>query len=269
MKISNSHLLRAVGLALLTVLAGTGALDRLTNGSILAAASAGESGGRVPVLVELFTSEGCSSCPPADALLARLDATQFVPGADAIVLSEHVTYWNDLGWRDPFSSDVMTERQNHYAQQFGLSSVYTPQAVVDGSTEVLGSDAAALGRAIAHAELKPRPQLAIEGVTRQADTIHFTVRSSETTHGMLMAALAEDGTQSSVARGENAGRTLRHVAVVRSIKQLGRDAADGRPLMLNGSGLQSTPAAKQRLVVFLVDPQTGHVEGVVEQALVQ
>jgi hypothetical protein len=219
-----------------------------------------------PVLVELFTSEGCSSCPPADALLSRLDATQFVRGAHAIVLSEHVTYWNDLGWHDPFSMEANTNRQHRYEARMGLSSVYTPQAVVDGAADVLGSDAGALSHAITKAAQKPKTQLNIENAVWQGDTLHFAVRAASPAHARLMAVLAEDATQSSVRRGENAGRTLHHVAVVRLFQDLGPNSADGRLLTLSAPADDpASPAEKSlRLVVFLADPQTGKVQGVAE-----
>jgi hypothetical protein len=235
--------------------------------AIAAEAASVASGSAQPVLVELFTSEGCSSCPPADALLARLDTTQFVPGAQAIVLSEHVTYWNQLGWRDPFSMESMTERQQQYASHFGLESAYTPQAVVDGAAELVGSDADAMSRAVAQAAQASKQALTIGAVSRQEDTVRFAVKSKEPEHAKLVVAVAEDATVSTVQRGENAGRTLHHVAVVRVLKAMGADQADGRALALKLNSPEIFPEQGKtlRLVAFLADSRTGKVLAVAEQ----
>lgn len=230
-----------------------------------AIAAGGDSSPRHPVLVELFTSEGCSSCPPADALLAHLDAAQPIPGAQVIVLSEHVTYWNQLGWRDPFSSDAMTQRQQQYSARFGLDDVYTPQMVVDGTAEMVGSDDRKVSRAIAQAAITPKVELTIADAHWANETVQFSLHSSEAANSVWMAALAEDSAQSSVSRGENSGRTLRHVAVVRAMQQLNNYAGDGRTLTLQ----PPTPniGAPMRLIVFAADRSSGHILAAAEQTI--
>ena len=224
---------------------------------------------RRPVLVELFTSEGCSDCPPADALLAQLDATQFVPGADAIVLSEHVTYWNHEGWNDPFSMPAMDERQQDYVSRFRLQGSYTPQVVVDGAFQAVGNSTAAVAQAVAQAAEAPKEPLAIENAHWADGAAEFTVRGATSGAAALMVALAANGTRSEVARGENAGRTLHHVAVVRVLKDFGAGATDGRALRLSSRSLAhgDEAAGSVRLVAFLVDRKTGHVLAVAEQTL--
>lgn len=224
---------------------------------------------RRPVLVELFTSEGCSDCPPADALLAQLDATQFVPGADAIVLSEHVTYWNHEGWNDPFSMPAMDERQQDYVSRFRLQGSYTPQVVVDGAFQAVGNSTAAVAQAVAQAAETPKEPLAIENAHWADGAVEFTVRGATSGVATLMAALAANGARSEVARGENAGRTLHHVAVVRVLKDFGASVMDGRTLRLSSRSLAhgDEAAGPVRLVVFLADRKTGHVLGVAEQTL--
>lgn len=224
---------------------------------------------REPVLVELFTSEGCSDCPPADALLGRLDATQFVPGAQAIVLSEHVTYWNHLGWRDPFSLDAMDERQRLYSLHFSLNDVYTPQMVVDGSQQLVGGDSAALNRAVAVASHTPKLQIDIKDARLAAGTVGFSVLASSRTNTTLVVALAESATHSEPSRGENAGRTLHHVSVVRVLNEFDPKVTDGRPLRVLAPTPTTSdkPTGPLRLVVFLADQNTGHVLGVAQQII--
>jgi hypothetical protein len=229
----------------------------------------GGPGSREPVLVELFTSEGCSDCPPADALLAKLDATQSIPGAQVIVLSEHVTYWNHLGWRDPFSFEAMDERQQRYVTQFSLEGSYTPQAVVDGAAQVVGNNATAVSRAVGQAALTAKQKIALENARWVDGDVEFSVRSVAAPGETLFAVLAEDATHSEVARGENAGRTLHHVAVVRTLKEFGANAADGRSLRVSGGELsqRSKGVGPVRLVVFMVDRRTGHIAAVAEEKL--
>jgi hypothetical protein len=225
--------------------------------------------GRVPVLVELFTSEGCSDCPPADRLLEELDAKQFVPGAQAIVLSEHVTYWNHLGWRDPFSMDEIDERQKEYGDRFKLDSIYTPQAVVDGAVQMVGNNTSDLTRAVANAATTQKKPITIQDAHWENGTAVFIVHGAADSGAKLFAVLAADATRSEVARGENAGRTLHHVAVVRVMKDFGSAIADGKQLRLSGGGLSrgNEASGPARLVVFLVDRKTGHVAAAAEQTM--
>jgi hypothetical protein len=174
---------------------------------------------RVPVLLELFTSEGCSSCPPADALLMRLDQTQPVNGAQIIVLSEHVDYWNHLGWSDPFSSPQFSARQEAYGRALRVDA-YTPQLVIDGSEQFVGSDAGPIQAAIARAASRPKLTIKIVSAQREGSEAVVTV-SAPVGQGDIWIAVADERDESSVKRGENQGRTLPHVAVVRHLVPAG------------------------------------------------
>jgi len=175
---------------------------------------------RVPVLVELFTSEGCSSCPPADRLLAKLDREQPVEGAEIIVLSEHVDYWNQLGWKDPFSSAQYTARQRDYAAALE-GDVYTPEMVVDGVKGFVGSDEADARRAIREAAKAQKIPIRIES-KRDGDKTSISIKIQSIPEGTLYLALAHDSAKSQVLRGENGGRALSHVAVVYSLQKLAK-----------------------------------------------
>jgi hypothetical protein len=224
---------------------------------------------RVPVLVELFTSEGCSDCPPADALLGELDARQPISGAQAIVLSEHVTYWNHDGWRDPFSLDEMTDRQEAYVRQFRLDSSYTPQMVVDGATQLVGGNGRALVAAVESAAKTAKQPVSIDNAKWDHGSVTFSIHGGTPAGAKLVAALAANATHQEVSSGENKGRTLHHVAVVRVMKEFGSGVAEGRTLKLAGGDFSRKDESDGpvRLVVFLVDHKTGHIVGAAEQSL--
>ena len=200
-----------------------------------------------PVLVELFTSEGCSDCPPADRLLARLDT-------QAIVLSEHVDYWNQLGWKDPFSSALFSRRQESYCSQLNSKGPYTPQMVVDGETEFVGSDSGRAAAAIAKASRRPKAAVKL---TRTAAGLEVEI-TSPPAGGEVWMALADDHDASTVTAGENRGRRLEHVAVVRSLQKIGSVKRGG-----SFSHLLELPAAgtPQRVVVFVQQSREGRVTG--------
>lgn len=177
---------------------------------------------RVPVLVELFTSQGCSSCPSADTLLRQLDAKQPIDGAEVVVLSEHVDYWNRLGWRDPFSSPAFTARQEAYASSLRAQGLYTPQAVVDGAAEVIGNDQPALFAAVRSAAAAAKVALRIEAAPAGDETLRVHVGAGAPLPAVpatLVLALAEADLAVKVPRGENASKTLRHTGVVRRLAQ--------------------------------------------------
>ena len=188
----------------------------------------GSDNSRTPVLVELFTSEGCSDCPPADALLERLDRSQPVRGVELIVLSEHVDYWNDIGWRDPYSLHEYSQRQGAYAGHFGIGSVYTPQMVVDGNFEFVGSDERGAIEAIEGAAKTAKIPVSISSVHLEAGnavTLHVEAgrlpSSSAVRSADVLIATADESDESHVSRGENAGRTLKHISVLRTLTRVG------------------------------------------------
>jgi hypothetical protein len=227
--------------------------------SVLAAAglAMGQSSKTIPVVIELFTSEGCSSCPPADRLLAALDREQPVPGAQLIVLSEHVDYWNTLGWVDPYSSHEFSERQQRYGEALRIQDVYTPQAVVDGRLEVVGNSAPKLETAIQQAMHQRKVPLQLR-VSQSEKGIHVEVRTEDSVPrgAEVYFAIAEDGVESKVSAGENGGRVLTHTAVVRSLTKGGKLAAAGN----DGIAMDlktSTRWGKHLRVIALLEERDG------------
>jgi hypothetical protein len=176
---------------------------------------------KTPVVIELFTSEGCSSCPPADADLTRFVKEQPVLGAQIIPLAWHIDYWDRLGWRDPFSSQLATARQYQYKAALNLDTVYTPQLVVDGSGEMVGGDTKSATDAIAAAAKNRHVdvRLTIDPSNERVEVELGKLPADEPVQ--LLVAVTEDDLVSHPTRGENAGRKLKHLGVVRLMKSIG------------------------------------------------
>jgi hypothetical protein len=227
---------------------------------------------RVPVLLELFTSEGCSSCPAADDVLARLVEQQPVAGVEIIGMSEHVDYWNRLGWSDPWSHARYTTRQKAYARALGRPGLYTPQAVVDGRIGFVGSDFARTVEAAARAGREPKATVDIERAKKTLDAVALAIEvkglAGRTDPADVYLAITEDDLVSNVTRGENQGRRLAHVAVVRRLTRIGRVTGPhpfaARPL---GPFAPGWKPEDLRAVVFAQDARTRAILGVSSIAL--
>lgn len=221
-----------------------------------------------PVLVELFTSEGCSSCPPADALLARLDRQARLGNAEIVALEEHVDYWDHLGWRDPYSSAQWTERQQEYATSFRNEGVYTPQMVVDGRTEFVGSSESRAKSAIAEAAREPKAEVSLrrtvaDGKVRISVEVKM-LSAAESREGQVWLAVTESGLHSNVLRGENAGEDLHHAAVVRSLRKVSNRVINRESAFAGEQDVPIDSGWKKenlRLVVFVQDSKSRHILG--------
>lgn len=222
-----------------------------------------------PVLVELFTSEGCSDCPPADALLQQLDRSQPVAGEQLIVLSEHVDYWNHIGWTDPYSSRFFSDRQTAYSERFGLKSVYTPEMVVDGTTEFVGNNPSLATQAFQKARTLEKIPVHISGIS--LDTPHSLQahivadalpEASKIRKADVYLVVALNHAESQVLRGENGGRRLAHVSVVQSLTkvgglEIGKGFAQDVKVKLDSK----TDPANLRVIAFIQQPGQRQVLG--------
>jgi hypothetical protein len=251
--------------ALLTVVGvGAGAMVLRERGPVRTQPST-----RTPVVVELFTSEGCSSCPPADSLLATLADKQPIENAEIIALEEHVDYWNDLGWADPFSSKDWTARQYDYAGVLGNVNAYTPQMVVDGKTEFVGSSERKARQAIVEASGQEKALVTLTPAKPAggADRWSIQIGSLPKAAGSgaeVWLATTETGLHSAVTRGENAGEDLHHAAVVRAMRRIGEARAAGD---VSFSEVVDVPLRREwnrdhvQVVVFLQDRKSRHILG--------
>jgi len=226
----------------------------LATAVLLLSVSAAQSQSR-PTVVELYTSEGCSSCPPAEGLIGKLARQEGV-----IALSFHVDYWDSLGWRDRFALPDAVARQEQYARTLRLSSVYTPQLVIDGRRDTLGSDERGIAAAIARPQPGAPIKLAIQG-----DSLVIQLgeqRQTEPQDVLLLAYLPE--ATSKVTRGENAGRELQEFNIVRSVRKLGAWTGSARQFSVP---LSTLPADAAAVALLVQAAGQGAISGAVARAL--
>ncbi len=212
-------------------------------------------------VVELFTSQGCSSCPPADELLQQIATQQSQAGNSVYVLSYHVDYWNRLGWTDPYSSAAASNRQREYARTSGKNQVYTPQMVVNGDVEFVGSDGRKASTAIGQSLQQTSPALIQMQTTNTSENkVHVAYQVTGQPAGTVLNLVAVySPAANEVPKGENAGRSLKHVNVVRAFRSSALDEA------ANGELDLTLPAdmnhEKPTIIAFVQDPRTLHISG--------
>jgi hypothetical protein len=225
----------------------------------------------VPVIVELFTSEGCSSCPPADTLLASLEARQPFPKTQIIALEEHVDYWNSGGWMDPFSSREWTMRQQDYAGSLKNQNPYTPQMIVDGQTEFVGNREDSAAQAIEKAAAQPKAHVSLSlapsgkaGVEQAVVSVDQLTENKRGDKTEVLLAVTESGLHSAVSAGENAGSDLHHASIVRSFRKIGSidlkkqtSFAGTTPVHLDSSWKRQN----LHIVVFVQDQKSRQILG--------
>ena len=216
-------------------------------------------------IVELFTSEGCSSCPPADALLRQINLKQINAGQLIVGISEHVTYWNNLGWRDPYSLPVFTERQSVYASRLSAEGSYTPQMVLNGRDQFVGSNGGALQHALLDDSRRSHLDLSILSSNRTSSGVDvtFSLKQPLAKPLEIIAVLADDADRSNVLRGENSGRLLQHVSVARSLTRVStvKDDSEQSVHLPLPDGLQADSNSGHHLILFAQEPNQGAILG--------
>jgi hypothetical protein len=219
------------------------------------------------VLVELFTSEGCSSCPPADDLLRKIDGKRTHDGSLLVGVSEHVTYWDHGGWKDPFDSDTITDRQKRYGERFHLESVYTPQMVINGRVQLVGSDAKAFLQAIGSvpAEQAATVKIVSTKIEGNAVVMVVSVAGELPKRGAdLFTMVAQDETTTNVTAGENKGQTLVNAAVARTYERAAtiHTAGETTLRLRLSDDWKTTTESRRHLIVWAQEPDLGPVLGV-------
>ena len=220
-----------------------------------------------PVIVELFTSEGCSSCPPADELLKKLSEDQPFNNIEILALEEHVDYWNSLGWSDPYSSADFSRRQEQYAVTLPDGGVYTPQMIVDGGAQFIGNRTHEAREQIRWAAAHPKAQLLLTAVAKNGDansrTRTFELRlapgaSAGGSGQNLWIAVTEKNLISNVTAGENSGEQLHHAPVVRLLRQE-KSAAGSGPVLITVDVKEKWNPANLTLIAFQADGKSHQI----------
>jgi len=240
-------------IAAVLIIAGLGATAFINEKLLKTANNTGDKGFAV---VELFTSEGCSSCPPADQLVAKIQKED--ADKPVYVLAFHVDYWNRLGWKDMFSSADYSRRQEDYAGYLHLQSVYTPEAVVNGTTEFVGSEESTLRKAIQRNLAKAaaaKLSISASAPNDNATTVTYSTEGTDKST-VLLIALLQKNAQTKVERGENQGRTLSHVQIVRKLQKVNLSSSNGSVIV---SLPQDFDAAAWEIIGILQNTATGEI----------